>query len=1140
MRKDIFTEIYQLETGKDYYEELRNALGLKPDYVAMYHAFSRTFIKCVEQSTAMMDIHLSGTFAKTDYLLKEHHANQQQRNKVNETRVRLRQRAQHSSNDLQKHHLTDLRNLCLFIQLIFDEPIPDDLTALFPTERPVTQRRQLLGDCLRMIVERWDTDYLYGHADVPIESEITVCYTGENKAYPHDWSYIKDLMKEGTQVNLVRPRRENDIIYPELIIVEPDYLVDISTVAKCFENYAESHTVHLLAKIQPFANNPAILLGNLASQLLDEEVHGLGGQKYADSVKEFFRHHALDLLTAGTDDNFHTEAQQQKQHIAKAVRQSLHDEVKSFDTHKVILEPSFFSEMLGLQGRMDLLQTDFHVLMEQKAGKGKYPYNNFVFPNQKEQHYVQMLLYMLLMRYNFRSQYEANNQELHAFLLYSKYERSLLGLGFSPELVFRAIRVRNLIAWAEQHYAEPGGMDILAKITPDSVNEKKACNNLWNNFQRKQIAELLCPIHKASPLERTFYLRMMNFIAREHLLSKTGNPTRENSGFSSIWQASLGDKLQTGNIYHRLSLNTPIMEDGKIQHIELSFSEDANNDMSNFRPGDIVILYPYRPGTEPDARRTMVFRCTIEEIRADTLLLYLRAAQSDVRIFTQHQTDEWAIEHDFFESSYNSLYRGMHAFLSAPKERRDLLLLQREPHITPQRTLRGDYGSFNDLALHVRQADDLFLIIGPPGTGKTSFGMLYTLREELLELGTSVLLLSFTNRAVEEICSKLVKDDIPFVRVGSKPSCSPEYRPYLLENRVMECKNAKEVRQLITDTRVFVGTTAALANATSLLQLKQFSLAIVDEASQILEPHIIGLLSANDGHEPTIKKIVLIGDHKQLPAVVQQTPQESIVSDETLRAIHLTDCRLSLFERLLQRFGKDERVTYLLTHHGRMHEEIARFPNEAFYNNKLEVVPLPHQRAALPTPKVSLDAIDQMLRTQRICFVATETPQHDVSDKVNSIEAELIADIVAHIYAIESSSFNIDETVGVIVPYRNQIAAVRNAIDRHDIPHLRDITIDTVERFQGSQRKYIIYGFTVKHHYQLQFLTDGVFLDSDGQIIDRKLNVAMTRAMEHLILIGNPSLLSRNIIFQRMIEHIRSREGFFYKRSLKGELEREL
>lgn len=1127
MRKDIYSEIYQTETGKDYYEELRRALNLSPDYMAIYHAFSRVFIKCVEQSTAAMDIHLSGTFAKTDYLLKEHHTNQQQRNKVNETRVRLRRRAQLSTDDLEEHHLTDLRNLCLFINIIFDEPIPNDLTKYFPAERPASPRRQLLGDCLRMIVIRWDDKYFYGHADVPTESEVTVCYAGRNTTFPHDWQYIKDIIKEGTQINLVRPRRESDIIFPELIIIEPDYLVDISSVAKCFESYAESHIVHLLAKIQPFANSQPILLGNLASQLLDEEIHGLGGQKYANSAREFFRHHAIDLLTAGIDDNFHTDAQSQKQHIAKAVQQSLPNEVKSFDTHKVILEPSFFSEMLGLQGRMDLLQTDFRVLMEQKAGKGGFPYNNFITPIQREQHYVQMLLYMLLIRYNFRSQYDANNQELHAFLLYSKYERSLLGLSWAPELIFRAIRVRNLIAWAEQHYAEPGGMDILEQITPDSVNEKKVNNNLWNNFQRKQLDQLLTPIHTASPLERAYYLRMMNFIAREHLMAKTGCPTRENRGFSSIWQASLGDKLQTGDIYHRLTLNAPTMEDGKVQHVELSFSEGANNDMSNFRPGDIVILYPYRPGNEPDARRTMVFRCTIEDIGSDTLQLYLRAAQSDTRIFTQHQADEWAIEHDFLESSYNNLYRGMHAFLSAPKERRDLLLLQREPHITLQRTLRGDYGTFNELALRVRQADDLFLIIGPPGTGKTSFGMLYTLREELMEPGTSVLLLSYTNRAVEEICSKLVKDGIPFVRVGSKTSCSPEYRPYLLENHVIECKNTLELRQFIASTRVFVGTTSALSNATSLLQLKQFSLAIVDEASQILEPHIIGLLSANDGKESNIKKVVLIGDHKQLPAVVQQTTQESSVADEALHAIHLTNCRLSLFERLLHRYGKDERVTYMLTHHGRMHEEIAQFPNKAFYNNKLEVVPLPHQQAVLPPTNRTIDPIDEMLHTQRICFVATETPQNDVSDKVNSIEAELIADIVAHIHAIEKSSFNVAETIGVIVPYRNQIAAVRNAIDRHDIPHLRDITIDTVERFQGSQRKYIIYGFTVKRHYQLQFLTDGVFIDVDGQFIDRKLNVAMTRAMEHLILIGNPSLLSSNIIFRRMIDYIRVHHGYF-------------
>ncbi len=1126
MNQQDYKEIYQLETAADYYKELQKAVALKPDYKAMYHAFSRAFIKCIDQNTSALSIHLSGTFAKTDYLLKEHQASDHQRHLVNDTRVRLRQRIYLSDKDLSEHYLTDLRNLCILVHIIYDKLIPDTLTTLFPTESPATPKRRLLGESLRIIVDQWDDQYIYGRADGTSYSEATVCYVEGNTAYPYDWKYIKDLLTEGTQLNLVRPRRENGILYPELIILEPDYLVDISAVAKCFENYAESQIVHLLNKIQPAANSQAILLGNFASQLLDEEIHGQGGRKYVESVREFFRHHALDLLTANVDNNFHTDVRKQKGHIANAIRQILPQEVSSFDKSKVILEPSFFSEMLGLQGRMDLVQTDFQMLIEQKAGKGAFPYNHFITPIQKEQHYVQLLLYMLLIRYNYRSQYDANNHHLQSFLLYSKYERSLLGLGFAPDLVFRAIRIRNLITWAELNYAKPGGMDLLAQLTPEKVNEKRVFNKLWTDYQAKDITNLLRPIHAASPLERAYYLRFMQFISLEHLLSKTGNATKENSGFSAIWQASLDDKLQTGNIYHRLQLHPPTFtENGDVQYVELSFSEDANHDMSNFRPGDIVILYPYRPGTEPDARRTMVFRCTIEEIQAATILLYLRTAQSDVRIFTNHQDDEWAIEHDFFESSYASQYRGMHAFLSAPQHRRDLILLQREPHITPSRTLQGDYGNFSTLVQRVRQADDLFLIIGPPGTGKTSFGLLYTLREELLEPGTSVLLLSFTNRAVEEICSKLVEDGIDFLRVGGRSSCSPEYRSFLLESRLGECDNIDAVRQLINDTRVFVGTTAALANATSLLKSKTFSLAIVDEASQILEPQIIPLLSANDGTEVIIKKFVFIGDHKQLPAVVQQRPEESNVDDEMLHAIHLTNCRFSLFERLLRRYGKDQRVTYMLTRHGRMHEGIALFPNKLFYNNQLQTVPLPHQQAILPASENPIHSIDELLQTKRIGFVATKTPEDDLSDKVNSTEAEIIADLVTRIHIIEGAAFNVTDTVGVIVPYRNQIAAVRNAIDRHGIPLLRDITIDTVERFQGSQRKYIIYGFTVKRHYQLQFLTDGVFVDTDGTLVDRKLNVAMTRAKEHLILIGNPDLLSRNIIFRRMIEHIEARNG---------------
>ena len=95
-------------------------------------------------------------------------------------------------------------------------------------------------------------------------------------------------------------------------------------------------------------------------------------------------------------------------------------------------------------------------------------------------------------------------------------------------------------------------------------------------------------------------------------------------------------------------------------------------------------------------------------------------------------------------------------------------------------------------------------------------------------------------------------------------------------------------------------------------------------------------------------------------------------------------------------------------------------------------------------------------------------------------------------------------------------------------PHLSplDITIDTVERYQGSQRKYIVYGFTVQKRYQLDFLTDNTFRDTDGTLIDRKLNVAMTRAEEHLILVGNPELLAQAPVFHQLITFLQDRHCF--------------
>jgi superfamily I DNA and/or RNA helicase len=188
-----------------------------------------------------------------------------------------------------------------------------------------------------------------------------------------------------------------------------------------------------------------------------------------------------------------------------------------------------------------------------------------------------------------------------------------------------------------------------------------------------------------------------------------------------------------------------------------------------------------------------------------------------------------------------------------------------------------------------------------------------------------------------------------------------------------------------------------------------------------------------------------------------------------------------------------------------MHPQIADFPNKSFYDGKLDVVPLPHQQ------EKSKDA--------RVTFIAVEKPQHSASDKVNENEAKVIAKVVYDTYVSNKDNFDTQKTVGVIVPYRNQITAVRHAIDSYGVKILHDITIDTVERYQGSQRDTIIYGFTVQYPYQLTFLTANTFTDAiTGALIDRKLNVALTRARKNEVIVGNPDVLKHNAIFRQLIE----------------------
>jgi superfamily I DNA and/or RNA helicase len=328
-----------------------------------------------------------------------------------------------------------------------------------------------------------------------------------------------------------------------------------------------------------------------------------------------------------------------------------------------------------------------------------------------------------------------------------------------------------------------------------------------------------------------------------------------------------------------------------------------------------------------------------------------------------------------------------------------------------------------------------------------------------------------------------------------------------------------------------VATVASLSGKLELLQLKQFQVAIIDEASQILESQLIGILSAkHQSNQNAIEKFILIGDQKQLPAIVVQGPKSSIVKDEILIQAGITDRRISLFERLFRYHENNLESNHwaMLTKQGRMHPDIARFINHEFYNGLLEIVPVHHQEQTIFWEKYDNNHfLQNIIANRRIAFLCSTKHSKDKSFKKNTHEANLAVQLLLNIYQMytfNEKKFDPSFSVGIITPYRSQIALIRHLIHQLNIPELEQITVDTVERYQGSQRDIIIYSFCVNHAQQLDLLSN-IYVEN-GNNIDRKLNVALTRAREQMYIIGNPYFLERNVIFNQLILQLKEENNF--------------
>ncbi len=1104
---------------------------------------------CCSEGTRHQGGRFGNLFSQVDYLCKQYKLSTSDRVAVQTLRRHTRENSEASLTD-EADWRYDLRALVLFVSASFKSDVPGSLRTLLPSRnRELSRDFHVDRRYVRCIVERWDEQTITVSTD---EGELTVDYGSTEGG--RELTYLKKMLREGMQLNLLDSHvvEDSGMLVPRLIVVEPDFLIDISSIAACFTNYGHHPLLYTVNRLKERANSQAILLGNFAGAALDDIIANESTEpvppktQLDDSLRRSFREQALHFCTCEDFDAelFKQDALNQVKNLQATVRELFENE--SFDRGKALLEPSFVCERLGLQGRVDLMTSDLQLLVEQKSGRNMKIEHESHDPHglQREDHYVQLLLYYGILRYNFGR----SDQSVDIRLLYSRYPvgSGLLSVNYYRQLFAEAIRLRNQIVATELLMAREGYGRVIPLLSPAVIYKDVKADRYFHQYILPELQDLQRQLATLQPVERAYYERMMTFVYREEVCQKLGTADQwlqHSSGSSAdLWQQSLAEKLEAGSIYHDLTVSryqrsTPY---GGYDLITLDAAAAAE-DVKNFRRGDMIYLYAYRENDhEPDVRDSILYKGSLEMISVGQLVVRLSNGQQNEEIFQPREGQRWAIEHAGSDITTSANLRSLHQFITSrptdyARSKKALLLGQRAPEADASRRLSRSYSkSYDALLERSLQARDYFLIVGPPGTGKTSQALRFIIDEELTTTPeASILLTAYTNRAVDEICNMLTGEGHAYLRIGNEQSCDPRFKSHLLESALTSINKLSDIRRFIASSPIIVGTTSTLLSRQDLFLLKHFTLAIVDEASQILEPNIIGLL-ANEH----IDRFILVGDHKQLPAVVQQDERLTQVTDPCLLDIGLTDCRHSLFERLLRWERRCGRTQFIgtLDHQGRMHPEVAQFPCEHFYvSEQLLPVPLDHQlEKALDYPTAAADALDRLLQERRVLFLDVPLAL-DTSDKDDGHEqptaaaalserreARLVATLMQRIHRFYGEAFRPDTTMGVIVPYRHQIGLIRQELEPWGIDDLLKVSIDTVERYQGSQRDVIIYSFAVSHHYQLDFLTANTFLE-DGLPIDRKLNVAMTRARRQLIMTGRADLLQRNPLFREIIEQYGTR-----------------
>ena len=876
-----------------------------------------------------------------------------------------------------------------------------------------------------------------------------------------------------------------------LVAVQPDILVEATTLGACFTPGREQPNAKLalVGRYRPRVTRWQILAGIIANTLFDSLAAGAEVDVPA-FVEAQLRAQGLALL-ALSDDDVDMIRRSVLGH-AGTIRRAA-ERARAGGT--AAMEVSLASNRYGLQGRLDALVTarDGKTASIMELKNGAVP---FAAPGQpddaatvRSEHAAQVWCYELLV------QSALGVQPRGADVVYLADDvQAWRGAASSEQDRVRLMQTRNELVALDHAVAFEGDTSVFRRLSRNAFGPT-------GTYDGEAVGTLAAALEAATDAERAYFLAFSGFLGRERWTSDlgTGDDNGHGAGFAGLWLMDLAQKEERLSVLPYLQITSRDVEAGVVHLVQQPVRQDG----TSFREGDGIILYRHE-GADARPLQGQLFKGTITAINHRlgevVVTLWDRHAALDARAF-------WALEPDASGGLVTSQYPGLLRFLQVSPSRRGLLMGTVEPRSVDPAVL--NLHPVRQLTPHQRQllgqalaAQDYFLMQGPPGSGKTQMMMVEMVRYLVRQTDEAVLLLAYTNRAVGEMCHALSGDTDPalhgYLVFGRDAGLDEQTQGNSFVSFVEE-HGATEGRALAARSRVFVATVAMCTQHPEILQeLKRRRVrvtAIVDEAAQLLEPQVIGILAEVD-------RAILIGDERQLPAVVQQPAQLAAVTDPLLLAAGVRDLRMSLFERLLRRCEEQgwTNAFGMLTDQARMHQDIVTFPDREFYGGRLK--PLytwqsSADPAFVPNPD---DPLECLLAARRMLFIPSP-PQEGVS-RVHEPEARRVARLVqafATAYRRQDPTFDPAASIGVITPFRAQAACIYRALPAE----LQGVTVDTVERYQGGERDIIIVSFAVHSSSQMPSITAPSW---DGSV-DRKLNVMLTRARKHLVLLGDPRVL---------------------------------